>query len=89
MKVKSEKGFTGSDIAISVVVLFIFISLISMLIYNFNSQTKEVELKSEATYLAIDEIENIKNLGFEEFETISLENGGNPYIDEETNKKGF
>ena len=89
MKVKSEKGFTGIDIAISVVVLFIFISLISMLIYNFNSQTKEVELKSEATYLAIDEIENIKNLGFEEFETISLENGGNPYIDEETNKKGF
>ncbi len=89
MKIKSEKGFTGIDIAISVIVLFIFVSLIAMLIYSFNSTSREVELKSEATYLAIDEIENIKNQGFEAIETISLDNGGNPYKEEEASEAGF
>ena len=89
MKIKSEKGFTGIDIAISVIVLFIFVSLIAMLIYSFNSTSREVELKSEATYLAVDEIENIKNQGFKAIETISLNNGGNPYKDEESPEAGF
>lgn len=89
MKIKSEKGFTGIDIAISVIVLFIFVSLIAVLIYNFNSSSKEVELKSEATYLAVDEIENIKNEGFEAIQTINFNNGGNPYKDEETETEGF
>ena len=89
MSIRSEKGFTGIDIAISVIVLFIFISLIAVLIYNFNSSSREVELKSEATYLAVDEIENIKNEGFNKIETISINNGGNPYREGETEEKGF
>ncbi len=89
MKIKSEKGFTGIDIAISVIVLFIFVSLIAVLIYNSNSSSREVELKSEATYLAIHEIEDIKNEGFESIKTISISNGGNPYKDEEAEQAGF
>ncbi len=89
MKIKSEKGFTGIDMAISVIVLFIFVSLIALLIYNFNSSTKEVELRSEATYLAIDEIENIKNEGFEAIETIRYDEENPYYIDEETETTGF
>ena len=89
MKIKSEKGFTGIDISISVIVLFIFVTLIALLLYNFNSASREVELKSEATYLAIDEIENLKNAGFEDIETISESNGGNPYKDEDTGTQGF
>lgn len=53
MKFYSEKGYTGVDIAISVIVIFIFVSLISFLIYRFNSSAKEVELKSEATSIAL------------------------------------
>lgn len=89
MKIKSEKGFTGIDMAISVIVLFIFVSLIALLIYNFNSSTKEVELRSEATYLAIDEIENIKNEGFEAIETIRYDEENPYYIDEETETTDF
>lgn len=66
MKIKSEKGYTGVDIAISIVVLFIFVSLIAILSYNFNSSAKEMELKSEAIAIAIDEIEAIKNIDFDE-----------------------
>lgn len=65
MKMKSEKGYTGIDIAISVVVLFIFVSIIAILSYNFNSSSKEIKLKSEAIEIAIDEIETIKNLDFD------------------------
>ena len=65
MKFKSEKGFTGVDIAIAIVVLFIFVSIISILSYGVSSSAKELELKSKATYLAIDELEKMKNLDFE------------------------
>ena len=73
MKIKSNKGFTGIDIAISVIVLFIFVSLIAVLIYNYNSSSQELELKTEATYIAIDEIEKIKNAGFEKYESLNKE----------------
>lgn len=69
MKMKSEKGYTGIDIAISVVVIFIFVSMIAILSYQMNSYSKEIELKSEATSLAIDEIEKIKNMTFGDIES--------------------
>lgn len=93
MKIKSEKGFTGIDIAISVIVLFIFVSIIAMLMYNFNSTSKEVELKSEATYLAISEIENVKRKGFENYENLNIESTtdveGNELLNQPTEKEGF
>lgn len=66
MNFKSEKGFTGVDIAIAVIVLFIFVSLIAILFYNYSSSSKELELKSKATYMAIDKLEEMKNLNFDE-----------------------
>lgn len=75
MKFYSEKGYTGVDIAISVIVIFIFVSLIAFLIYRFNSFAKEVELKSEATSIAIEEIEKVKQEGFENYKNANgLEN---------------
>lgn len=90
MKIRSNKGFTGIDIAISVIVLFIFISLIAVLIYNHNSSSQELELKTEATYLAIDEIENVKSNGFETYENLSEKQGNNIVTqNEETSTNGF
>lgn len=59
-KIRGEKGYTGIDIAISVVVLFLFISLIAFLSYGFNSATREIELKSKAIEIALTQIEKIK-----------------------------
>lgn len=93
MKKRYEKGFTGIDIAISVVVLFIFVSLIAVLVYNFNSSSREVELRSEATYIAIDEIENVKNNGFEKYDTLNIrsenDEDGNPLQNQPTDTEGF
>lgn len=68
MNVKSEKGYTGVDIAISIVVLFIFVSLIAMLSYHLNSSAKEIELKAQATEIAVGEIEKLKNESFDKID---------------------
>lgn len=71
MSFKSQKGYTGVDIAISVVVVFLFISLIAFLSYNFNSSAAEIKIKAEATEIAVEEIEKLKNeLNFQEIENI-------------------
>lgn len=83
MSFKNEKGYTGIDIAISVVVLFIFVSLIAFLSYGFNSSAKEIERKAEALTLAIDEIETIKsNITMENINTLNEQT-------QETSIQGF
>lgn len=84
---KSEKGYTGIDIAISVVVLFIFVSVIATLSYSFNSSSKEVELKAEATAIAVEEIEKLKNeLDFNDIANMSKTNGNSQYFPTDTSK---
>ena len=68
MDIRSQKGYTGIDIAISVIVITIFISLIAVLIYIFNRSYNEVQLKSKETEIAIDEIEKVKVAGFKAYE---------------------
>lgn len=68
---KSEKGYTGVDIAISIVVITIFISIITALTYRFNSSSKEMELKSEALTIATNKLEEIKS---ESIENVVTEN---------------
>lgn len=82
MNWKSEKGYTGIDIAVAVVVLFLFVSVIAFLSYGMSSKTKEIELQSEATHLAVEEIETLKNSNFEELDTKEIEK-------EEMPQKGF
>lgn len=64
MLVKEERGITGIDIIISLIVITIFISLITNLIININSNKKETETKAQATTYAVDEIEKIKAQGY-------------------------
>ena len=91
MKIKSEKGYTGVDIAISIVVMTIFISLIAVVISRFNSSTNEITFKEEAIAIAIEEIENIKNEEFEVYEKISVANKNSEIYKDEAieGKEGF
>lgn len=87
---KEEKGYTGVDIAISVVVLFLFVSIIAILSYNINSVSREIELKSEASAIAVEEIEGLKNeITFQEIAQRSIKNGNSEYLPTaEINKNG-
>ena len=65
MKIKDEKGFTGVDIAISTVVIIVFLGLITGLFYNLASSSAKVERKTRATNLAIEIIEALKVINFD------------------------
>ena len=64
MHIKDEKGLAGIDIAISVIVITIFIAMIGNLIVNINVNSKDVERKTTATSYAVKEIEKIKAIGY-------------------------
>ena len=81
MKIKSEKGITGIDITVSILVITIFISLIGVLIFNIDSQSKSIERRTEAAYQAVNLIEELKGMTIEELEALS-EDEKNGYIDE-------
>ncbi len=85
-RMRSQKGYTGIDIAISVIVIFIFVSLITMLIYNFNSSADELKIKSDATYIAVNEIEKIKSQNFSDFlgmnKTTTVDKDGNSLVNQ-------
>lgn len=89
MNFRNEKGYTGIDISVAIVILFIFVSIISMMIYQMNSSSKEVQLKTDATYLAINEIENIKNQGIDEYIGKSVANGNNIITENQEVEEGY
>jgi len=64
MLIKEEKGFTGIDIAISLIVITIFISIIANLIANINLTAQDTNRKTIATSYAVQEIEKIKAQGY-------------------------
>lgn len=64
MRIKEEKGISGIDIAISIIIMTIFIVTIGNLIVNINLNSKNMERKTIATSYAIQEIEKIKAKGY-------------------------
>ena len=67
MLIKEEKGFTGIDIAISLIVITIFIAMIANLISNINLTAQDTNRKTIATSYAVQEIEKIKAKGYIEY----------------------
>ena len=63
-KIKQNKGITGIDIVISVIVITIFVALIASLVYKINFNGKKVERKNIALSYAINEVEKIKQQGY-------------------------
>lgn len=64
MLIKEEKGFTGIDIAISLIVITIFIAMIANLIANINLTAQDTNRKTIATSYAVQEIEKIMAQGY-------------------------
>ena len=64
MKQKNNKGYTGIDVAVAVMILMIFISTISALFYNLSYASKRLERKAIATNMAVNVIEAMKIRGY-------------------------
>lgn len=59
-KIKDNKGITGIDATIAVIILMIFIPLVTSLFANIANISKKVERKAIATNIAIQAIETAK-----------------------------
>lgn len=63
---KNEKGITGIDITVAVLIITLFVAMLTTIFFNINTDSKAIERKTEATHYAISLIEEIKNKSFEE-----------------------
>ena len=72
MKLKSEKGFIGTDIATAVLIITIFMSILGVLYFNIAKTSKAIERESQATYIATEVMEVIKS---KQYNDVKLTNG--------------
>ena len=73
MRYRDEKGITGIDMTVAILVITIFISLIATIFYNLNLNSKKIERRAIATEYAIQTIETIKKQGYK---YINMEENG-------------
>lgn len=64
MKLKSEKGITGIDITLSVILISIFIGILATMSYNIQNNAKQADRHATALNYAISSIEEMKSLDF-------------------------
>ena len=62
---KRNNGFTGVDIAISVVIFTIFVTVVASMFYNLSVTEDRIQRKAEATNFAIKTIETMKVIDFD------------------------
>lgn len=84
MKIKDEKGFTGIDITVAVIIIMLFMTLIGTIFYNITASHRQLERKTEATYIAIDVMEKLKAQNYDDL--IVSEYNSNKITDEEYEK---
>lgn len=88
MRIKSEKGITGIDITVSIILITLFVSLIATLMYTTNKNASTMERRTEATNYAITEIEKLKAQTFSNLQDTN-ETNDFTNIMEGTNPTGY
>ena len=66
MKLRNNKGITGVDLSVALVIVVLFVGLIATLTYNFSASSQEVNRKSQAINIAIQKVEELKGKPYEE-----------------------
>lgn len=82
MKIKDEKGITGIDITVTVIVITLFVALIATLLTAINTSSSSIDRKTEATNYVISTIEELKAESWDNIQKIEdgQNNGYNGYI---------
>ncbi len=60
MKFRNNKGVTGVDISVALIIIVLFVGIISSLVYNFAISSRNINRKAIATNIAINKIEQLK-----------------------------
>lgn len=69
MNLRNNKGYTGSDIIISILIIMIFIPTIVALIYSIDTKNNEVERKNYAMTLSCNIIETLKSIDIDKLKS--------------------
>lgn len=67
MNIKDDKGFTGVDITVAIIIVVIFVGIIATLFFNYSITSQEIERQGKASEYSISIIEKIKNDNFEKY----------------------
>lgn len=68
----SEKGFTTTDIIISVIIIVLFISIITTSFYNYYISIQAKDRKTMAINIIIDVIENVEIMNYDNINQDSI-----------------
>lgn len=82
MNLREEKGITGIDITVTVIVITLFVALIATLLTAINTSSSSIDRKTEATNHVISTIEELKAESWDNIQKIEdgQNNGYNGYI---------
>ncbi len=64
INLRQEKGITGVDITLSIILISIFLGIILTVATLLQKNNNSIEYETEATYYAVNAIEKIKSLQF-------------------------
>lgn len=67
MNIKSNKGLVGTDISVSIIILILFVAIITTIFYQIGMSNLKTTRNSIATDCAVNIIEAIKLMSYEEF----------------------
>lgn len=73
-KFKNNKGVTGIDIVMSILIILISVGIISMMYSKYLEKTKEVKRNTEATNLAREFIEYVETANYEDIKQLITDN---------------
>lgn len=72
MQIKDEKGLVGTDISIAVIIVVIFVTIITTIFYQIGMSHTRTRRNAVATDLAVNLLENIELMPYDEFLTTDL-----------------
>ena len=72
MQIKDEKGLVGTDISIAVIIVVIFVTIITTIFYQIGMSHTRTRRHAAATDLAVNLLENIELMPYDEFLTTDL-----------------
>ncbi len=76
MNLKNNKGFTGIDVSVAMIIILIFIPTIFGVLYSIQKINGYIERESEAVNIATDIIEIAKSLNYTE---VDIENNSSQF----------
>lgn len=86
---KQKKGFTMVDIAVAIVIIMIFVGIITTLFYQYYLSISSKNRNAIATNCAIDIIEDVKAMNYEEVTIDTLNQKIQQFIKDGIIPKGY